>query len=122
MTVINETMAHRFWPGADPLGMRFGSGSRWFTIVGIVGDVKFTSLTKDADPEFYEPYRQSPVAEMILTVRTASADESDGATVAILPPTMPMSITPRSPAAGSSTSPPATTRSNFMVYPSSTEN
>src|SRR5207237_3605423 len=36
------------------------------------GDIKFTSLTKDADPEFYEPYRQAPFAEMILTVRTAS--------------------------------------------------
>src|SRR5262249_8083315 len=72
VAIINETMAHRFWPGADPLGKRFGSGDRWLTIVGIVGDVKFTSLTKDADPEFYEPYRQASIAEMILVVRTAS--------------------------------------------------
>src|SRR5687767_14726881 len=32
---------------------------------------------------------------------------------------MPMSITPRSPAPGSSTSPPAISRSNFMAYLSS---
>jgi putative ABC transport system permease protein len=34
--------------------------------------VKFTSLTQDAAPEFYEPYRQAPIADMILTVRTVN--------------------------------------------------
>jgi putative ABC transport system permease protein len=72
VAIINETTARRFWPGVDPLGKRFGSGSNWFTIVGVVGDVKFTSLTKEADPEFYEPYRQTPIASMVLAVRTAS--------------------------------------------------
>jgi putative ABC transport system permease protein len=72
VAIINQTMARRFWPGADPLGKRFGSGQYWLTVVGIVGDVKFTSLTKDADPEFYEPYRQSSIADMVLAVRTAT--------------------------------------------------
>jgi putative ABC transport system permease protein len=71
VAIINETMARHYWPNADPLGKRFGGGQRWYTIVGIVGDVKFTSLTKEADPEFYEPYRQTPQAQMVLTVRTA---------------------------------------------------
>jgi putative ABC transport system permease protein len=69
VAIINETMARRYWPGANPLGKRFGLGNYWLTIVGIVGDVKFTALTKGADPEFYEPYRQAPIADMILTVR-----------------------------------------------------
>ena len=74
VAVINETMARRFWPGTDPLGNRFGfrSGTYWLTVVGIVGDVKFTSPTKDADPEFYEPYRQAPIADMVLTMRTVT--------------------------------------------------
>ena len=72
IAIINETMARRYWPGADPIGKRFGSANHWYTIVGIVGDVKFTSLTKDPDPEFYEPYRQAPIADMVLTVRAAS--------------------------------------------------
>jgi predicted permease len=72
IAVINDTMARRFWPGVNPLGKRFGSGSNWMTVVGIVGDVKFTSLTKDADPEYYEPYRQAPVTDMVVTVRTGS--------------------------------------------------
>jgi putative ABC transport system permease protein len=73
IAIINETMARRYWPHTDPIGKRFGSTDRWYTIVGIVGDVKFTSLTKDTDSEFYEPYRQAPVTDMVLTVRTASA-------------------------------------------------
>ena len=65
-------MARRFWPKTDPLGQRFGTGQSWLTVVGIVGDVKFTSLTKDAELEFYELYRQASIADMILTVRTVT--------------------------------------------------
>jgi putative ABC transport system permease protein len=75
IAIINETMARRFWPNTDPLGRRFGTGrteQSWLTVVGVVGDVKFTSLTKDADPEFYEPYRQASIADMILAVRTVT--------------------------------------------------
>lgn len=72
VAIINETMARRYWPGTDPLGKRFGSRSTWYTIVGVAGDVRFTSVAKDADPEFYEPYRQAPQAEMTVAVRTES--------------------------------------------------
>jgi putative ABC transport system permease protein len=72
VAIINKTMARRFWPNADPLGKRFGRSPYWLTVVGIVGDVKFTSLAKDADPEYYEPYRQASIADMILTVRAAT--------------------------------------------------
>jgi putative ABC transport system permease protein len=66
-------MARRFWPDTDPVGKRFGpSGNYWLTVVGIVGDVKFMSVAKDADPEFYEPYRQAPITDMILTMRTGN--------------------------------------------------
>jgi len=29
--IMNETMARRYWPGADPIGKRFGSPNRWLT-------------------------------------------------------------------------------------------
>jgi putative ABC transport system permease protein len=72
VAIINATMARRFWPGADPLGRRFGFPDRWMTIVGIAGDVKFTSLTQEAEPEFYQPYRQAPAPDMVVTLRTSS--------------------------------------------------
>jgi hypothetical protein len=54
---------------------------------------------------------------LTLIVRRASAAGNDGATALILPPAMPMSIKPRSPPAGSSTSPPASKRSYFIAPP-----
>jgi putative ABC transport system permease protein len=73
IAIINQTMARRYWPGVDPIGKRFGFPNAWLTIVGIVGDVKFTSLTQDSAPEYYEPYRQAPSPDMVLALRTASA-------------------------------------------------
>ena len=42
--VISESMAHRFWPGQDPLGKRFKrslpglDAGNWYTVLGVVGD------------------------------------------------------------------------------------
>ena len=44
-----------------------------------------------------------------------SAVGNEGPTATILPPAIPISMTPRNPAAGSSTSPPASRRSYFIV-------
>jgi putative ABC transport system permease protein len=40
--VVNETFVRTHFPGEDPLGrrIRFGADRPWFTIVGIVGDIK----------------------------------------------------------------------------------
>jgi hypothetical protein len=44
ITIINQSMANRFWPGENPIGKRFRYGvpgetpSGWRIVVGIVGD------------------------------------------------------------------------------------
>lgn len=53
--IINEAMARRFWPGRDPVGLKFitgpwGPNPTWSVIAGVVGDVKQLGL--DADPSF----------------------------------------------------------------------
>ena len=50
VVVVNAYLAERFFPGQDPLGKRVANILRrdpyWYTVVGVVGDVKHHSLTE----------------------------------------------------------------------------
>jgi len=76
VVILNQSLARRLWPDADPVGKRIGvsdfQGVVWRTVVGIVGDVKQNGLVHDSGPGFYLPFRQDPWAEMRLFVRTTS--------------------------------------------------
>jgi putative ABC transport system permease protein len=77
VVLINETMARQFWPGEDPIGQRVKLGNPesdgpWYSIIGIVGDVKDGGLESDPRPQIYRTYLQYPVRGMTLLVRAAS--------------------------------------------------
>jgi putative ABC transport system permease protein len=61
VVVINEEMARRFWPGADPVGKRFkhgldpGSKNPWKTVVGVVADMRRQRLDEPAIPCMFQP-------------------------------------------------------------------
>jgi predicted permease len=76
--VISEAMAQRFWPGRDPIGRRIrASTPRWFTVVGVVDDVRHDGLTAEVKGTWYAPRSQFDLATgaaiypMTLVVRTA---------------------------------------------------
>jgi putative ABC transport system permease protein len=60
--VINETMARTYWPHESGIGRRIRPGFKgdWFTVVGVVADVKNAGLDKPADTEAFFPYRLAP--------------------------------------------------------------
>jgi predicted permease len=64
VAVINEAMAKAYWPDVDPLGRTFrsgGPGDPSITVIGIVADVRESSLEKEAQPQMYFPiYAQTP--------------------------------------------------------------
>jgi predicted permease len=84
--IISETMARRiFAAGSDPIGQRIrlepsDPESKWRTIVGVVGDVRYRELG-DVRFDVYVPYRQSPVVFRYLTIRTSSDPQTFAATV-----------------------------------------
>lgn len=68
---INRAMAALLWPGEDAVGKEIRLfGSRPFTVVGVVADVRQHALTEAARPEMYIPLPQFPVAGMVVMVRT----------------------------------------------------
>jgi putative ABC transport system permease protein len=63
VAIINESMRKRFWPDADPIGRRLkrdisNPNNPWFTIVGVVGDVRQRALDIAPEPEVMVAYRQ----------------------------------------------------------------
>jgi predicted lysophospholipase L1 biosynthesis ABC-type transport system permease subunit len=74
VTVINEAMAQRLFGGESPVGRRIRMGpnpsqNAWFTIVGVVGNVRHTGLEQDPAPEMYIPHVQGPPSAPDLVVR-----------------------------------------------------
>lgn len=76
VTVINQTLAERFWPGQDPLGKRLKQGwpeseTPWREVVGVVADVKLEGVAAETPLQAYLPLAQSPAGFLYLVVRTA---------------------------------------------------
>ncbi|HEV8369108.1 MAG TPA: ABC transporter permease [Pyrinomonadaceae bacterium] len=76
--IINQSLAQHYFQGEDPLGriifkiganQNDGDPERW-QIVGVVGDVHHSSLTKAATPEIYLPYQQNSWSWGNFLVRT----------------------------------------------------
>jgi predicted permease len=65
VVVINETFGRDLFPGRDPLGRTVHVGSRDATVIGVVRDVKQTTLMDGPEPQFYQP--QSQLAWEALT-------------------------------------------------------
>jgi predicted permease len=61
--LVNETLARQHWPNTIALGKRVKFGPResrmpWFTIVGVVSDVRQMGMDVPVKAEMYIPYRQ----------------------------------------------------------------
>ena len=72
--IITASVAERYFPGGDPLGRQLLIRGLPASIVGVVKDVRYTSLRDDAPLMIYRPYQQeaSAPADAFL-VRTSSA-------------------------------------------------
>ncbi len=60
VSVINETLARRFFDGREPIGQQVRLWGAARTIVGVVRDERINGLTREPPPAIYLPYRQAP--------------------------------------------------------------
>jgi putative ABC transport system permease protein len=76
VAVISEEMAKRYWPDRDPLGSRItydepdAPDAKWFSVVGVVGNVKFDGPGGGPRAEAYLPFAQSPWPMMGFILET----------------------------------------------------
>ncbi|MGH9411692.1 MAG: ADOP family duplicated permease [Vicinamibacterales bacterium] len=75
--VVNEAMGRAYWPGQDPIGRRFKPGTptstrSWYTVVGVVADMRQGGMDVPVRPEAYFAVEQVDFfPPMSLAVRTA---------------------------------------------------
>jgi predicted permease len=56
--IINQSFARKYFAGRDPIGGRVSRQddfTRWSTVVGVIGDVRHTSLEEPAKPQIFNP-------------------------------------------------------------------
>jgi predicted permease len=79
VVIINQAFVQKFFPGEDPIGKRINPGlgdgvvsDVQREIVGVVGDVKVSELTKEIVPEMYLPFQQTVIVSPKLIIRSAT--------------------------------------------------
>ena len=70
VSLINQTMARRYFPGVSPIGRTIQNPHGKSEVVGVVGDVRNEGLDSEPKKQVYLPMRQSPSAGMALVART----------------------------------------------------
>ena len=71
--VVDETLANRYWKGAEALGKRIRTtgDTTWFTIVGVVGAVRdWTTRRRPPEPHLYNSLPQIGGNPLSLAIRT----------------------------------------------------
>ncbi len=77
VAIVNQQMARRLWPDADPVGRRFrmtdGSSREWFTVIGVVADFRHRqgNSSEPQGPAAYVPYPFEPTLNTGITIRVA---------------------------------------------------
>jgi hypothetical protein len=74
VAVVDETFARHYWPNEDALGKRLSdqgdtSVNRWWTVVGVVPNVRHASLGESPSLQVYRPFAQQTPWTMYLIVR-----------------------------------------------------
>jgi putative ABC transport system permease protein len=97
VVIVNETTAKHYWPDQDPVGKHLANSRDRIQreVVGVVADVKFSTLNATSSEEMYLPSAQSPWPAMTLVVRSMGDSRSLVAAVRAkiveVDPTLPVS-------------------------------
>ena len=79
VTIVNEALAKKYFPGKDPIGQRIGNDTlepnSLREIVGVVDDIKEGPLDM-IRPAYYDPFNQSAQSDFAVVVRTSQEEQA----------------------------------------------
>ena len=73
VAIVSRALAQRYWPNDSPIGRRLRLRGTWMRVVGVVGDIKYRSLTESPGMLFYVPFAQQRSTVVSLFVRTSTS-------------------------------------------------
>jgi predicted permease len=73
VAIVDETMAARYWSGADPIDKRLQMNGKSMRVVGVAKATKYRNLLETPAPFFYVPLRQNFTSQTVLLIRTAQS-------------------------------------------------
>ena len=76
VVIVNDRFEQIYLDGNSPVGLHLRIGGVTPEVVGVVGSLRTSKLTNEAQPEIYVPYEQDPVSSMCLVVRSNSEPSS----------------------------------------------
>jgi predicted permease len=79
VVVIDDVLAHQYWPSEDPIGqyLSFGGNTPKVQIIGVVAHVRHSSLESDGSEGFYYlTMAQLPTTNAAIAVRSSITDLS----------------------------------------------
>jgi len=80
VAIVNKVFVDRYFKGRDPIGVQFSAGypqpdpRNEVTIVGVIDDVRQKSLADPAEPAYYQPMTQFPLARATAVVSMSQSD------------------------------------------------
>jgi putative ABC transport system permease protein len=77
VAIVNDAMARRAWPRGASVGRRFKFGPRdsdqpWYTVVGVVADMRRQGQERNPVPQIFESLAQNPPQRADVLIRTSS--------------------------------------------------
>jgi predicted permease len=79
VVIINQTMAHRYWPNEDPIGKGLkgfdqrGHNDEWVRVIGVVKDMRSRGLEREPIAQLYEAQGQSHDQTEDVVIRTSAS-------------------------------------------------
>jgi predicted permease len=83
VVVVSREFVRRFIPERDPIGLKVHGWGRWFTIIGVAGDIKVHQVNEGELAFYYIPIRQVYRPEYGLTFHVRTSGSVDEAIAAV---------------------------------------